>query len=84
MGYRQPDAFDNEVVRNTDIMMNFGWQTLGEHISFEIVSGIGARFINQSRQDVGQDSSNQYGSVIQDVKGKRLRFDFAMKIGYYF
>ena len=79
---RLENSFDTESIRLTDLMVNFGWQTLFPKLSLDYSLGAGIRQVSGSWQQVSQDANGDYFSSTPIRKESNFRFDIGLRIGF--
>ena len=77
-----PDETQKESVKNVDLMVHWGSQSLYPKLTFEWFIGGGVRLRNNTRQDVGFDANMLSGNGEQSFKDKRFRFEAGIRIGF--
>ena len=71
----------------TDLLVNFGTQTLYDHISLEYTAGIGLRKIKGTEYAYGQNFSagvNNYVDGVSTLDKTKLGYHLSLKVGYHF
>jgi hypothetical protein len=76
------DSRQREQVRNLDILVNYGYQTLFPVLSLEFFIGAGVRLQNATRQDVGIDNLGFYRNGERTINDTKLRFDLGIRVGF--
>jgi hypothetical protein len=71
----------------TDVFVNFGTQTLYDHISLEYSFGLGLRKVTGTEYAFAQDysgSTSKYIDGISTLDKTKLGFNLSLKVGYHF
>ena len=79
---RTPNDTQKESVKNTDILVHWGGQTLYPKLTLEWFIGGGIRLRNNTRQDVGFDLSTGSGNGERTFNDKRLRLEVGLRVGF--
>ena len=83
-GERDPNSFEDESARNVDIVVHYGYQYVGEFLTWETFYGLGLRFQNRTIQDLGYDQFGNLANGVQDVSGNKIRYEAGLRVGYRF
>jgi len=76
------DEVQKEYVKNFDLLVHYGSQSLYPKLSFEWFLGAGIRFRNNLRQDVGYDSSLVSANGERTFKDKKFRLEVGIRVGF--
>jgi hypothetical protein len=72
----------------TDVFVNFGTQTLHDHISIEYSVGVGLRKVTGTEyafaQDYGSSGGTQFIDGVSTLDKTKLGFNLSLKVGYHF
>ncbi len=79
---RLSDAYQPEVVKRFDLVGHYGYQYLYDKLTAEYFLGLGVRFRNQTRQDLGFDASNNIRNGERTFKNTRLRIEAGLRFGF--
>lgn len=79
---RIEDQWLSESIKRFDIVGHYGYQTVYDKLTAEYFLGLGARFRNESRQDVGFSASNLAQSAFRSIKETGLRVEAGLRIGF--
>ena len=76
------DEYQDEHIKNLDIVVQYGNQTLYPKLSFEWFIGAGIRFRNNMRQDVGYNEFFLAQNGVREYKDKKLRLEAGIRLGF--
>lgn len=79
---RMPTDLQKESVKNTDVLVHWGSQSLFPKLTFEWFIGAGIRFRNNTRQDIGFDAQTLSGNAERNFKDKRFRMEAGIRVGF--
>lgn len=79
---RLPNDLQKESVKNTDLLVHWGSQSLYPKLTFEWFIGAGIRFRNNTRQDVGFDALTFSGNGERTFNDKRFRMEAGIRVGF--
>lgn len=79
---RLEDEYDDETIRFTDLMVQYGYQVLYPKLSLDISTGIGIRKVSGSWQTISQNNFGYYKSEVTSRKENRFRIDVGLRIGF--
>lgn len=79
---RLPDDVQKESIKNTDIMVHWGSQTLYPKLTLEWFLGAGIRLRSNTRQDVGFSATTLSGNAERKFNDKRLRIEMGIRVGF--
>lgn len=74
----------NEYYKINNLLVNYGYQTLYDHISLEYSLGLGIRKIKSTSYAYGFDGSNKTIDGIGTSEGTTLGYNLAFRVGYHF
>jgi hypothetical protein len=81
-------TFTNNVFKEyenlSDIMVNFGSQTLYDHISLEYATGIGLRKLKGEKYAYSMDNGGNFVDGASNISKTKIAFNLSFKIGYHF
>ncbi len=67
-----------------NLLVNYGSQTLYDHISLEYSLGVGIRRINSTSYAYGYDSNNKTIDGVGTTSANTLGYNIAFRVGYHF
>ncbi len=76
------DETQKEYIRNFDVLVHYGGQTLYPNLTFEWFIGAGIRFRDNLRQDVGYDDLFMARNGERAYKDKKFRLEAGLRIGF--
>jgi hypothetical protein len=76
------NAFDQEVIRYTDFMAQFGYQTFYPRVALDFSLGLGVRSINGNWQRIYMDEFGLNATDTPNHKLVRFRIELGFKIGF--
>jgi hypothetical protein len=79
---RNPDELQQESIKNMDLLVHYGGQTLYPKLTLEWFIGAGIRFSKNLRQDVGYDYLFQSGNGERSFKDKKFRLETGIRVGF--
>lgn len=79
---RLPNDFQDEKVRNLDLVGYYGYQLLYDKLTTEYFVGLGARLSKHTRQDIGSNSSFGYKNGEIEFKESLVRYEVGVRIGF--
>ena len=79
---RTPNDTQKESVKNLDLMVHWGSQTLYPKLTIEWFLGGGIRLRNNTRQDIGYNLATLSGNGERTFKDKRLRLEVGLRVGF--
>ncbi|MCC6279543.1 MAG: hypothetical protein IT262_03020 [Saprospiraceae bacterium] len=79
---RNPDDLQQESIKNMDLMVHYGGQTLYPKLTLEWFIGAGIRFSDNRRQDVGYDFLFLAGNGERSFKDKKFRLETGIRVGF--
>jgi hypothetical protein len=68
----------------TNFLVNWGSQTLYDHISLEYSLGVGLKKIKSNNYAFGTDNSGKYIDGVGSTNGTTLGYNIAFRVGYHF
>ncbi len=74
----------NENYKINNLLVNYGNQTLYDHISLEYSVGVGIRKINSTSYAFGYDNNNKTIDGIGTTTANTLGYNIAFRVGYHF
>ena len=81
---RLESIVDSESTRNLDIMVNYGYQNVGDRLTWEYFVGLGLRFQDRTLQNLSQDSSGFLTNGTTDISRSLLQYGGGIRLGYRF
>lgn len=79
---RLKDDLQSESVKRFDIVGHYGYQTLYKKLSASYFVGLGIRFEDHTRQDLGYDDTGRLLNGEQGFNKVRLRVEGGVRIGF--
>lgn len=79
---RLPDDLQKETVKNLDVLVHYGGQTLYPKLTLEWFLGAGVRFRNNLRQDVGFNALQLSGNGERSFQDKKFRLEAGIRVGF--
>jgi hypothetical protein len=79
---RNPNDLQKESIKNTDILVHWGSQSLYPKLTLEWFIGGGIRLRNNTRQDVGYNLATLSGNAERNFKDKRFRLEAGIRVGF--
>jgi hypothetical protein len=77
-----PADLQQESVKNFDLLVHYGGQTLHPKLSVEWFIGGGMRFRNSVRQDIGFDFNQQALNGERRFKDRKFRLEAGIRVGF--
>lgn len=77
-----PKDLQQESVKNMDLLVHWGGQTLYPKLTLEWFIGGGIRLRNNTRQDVGFSNTTLSGNGERQFNDKRLRLETGIRVGF--
>lgn len=79
---RLPNDYQEESVKRYDIIGHYGYQTLFTNLTASYFVGLGVRFEQHTRQDLGYDQNFNVYNGVSDFSTPRLRIEGGIRIGF--
>ncbi|MBK8621030.1 MAG: hypothetical protein IPN79_04545 [Saprospiraceae bacterium] len=80
-----PSNFDKESKTISNLSVRYGVQYLFDsNITTDMFLGVGLRFVNESRQDLGYNNFGRVERQFHQIKSNGFLFEFGVRVGYYF
>lgn len=76
------DEMQKESIKNFDVLVHYGSQTLYQKLTVEWFIGAGIRFRNNLRQDVGYDEFFVARNGEHQFKDRKLRLEAGVRVGF--
>ena len=76
------DSWTKEKVNRFDIVGHYGYQSVYSKLTAEYFLGLGARFRNETRQDLGRNASSIVQSTLRSFKASGVRVEAGIRIGF--